>query len=204
MFTRTLRRNGVVSLVAMLLLTLTTASTAAPASKESADVQGQGMGAPVVSPDGATLIRSDTGLNVSLRMATPEPDSYNYPAGNAFNPDAIPGHPEVFTLWVFVFNFPDDCSADPCDLADFAAGRGAGGAFLGAGHVVGGPELRLSGRVSLTSEPFAGSPLLAPQSAEVHLAVAPHGAVQPEFLPAQIQTPIGDPSFWWLAFFLFD
>jgi len=43
--------------------------------------------------------------------------------------------------------------------------------------------------------------LTDPQTAEVHLAVAPHGALQPETLPNQITTPIGDPSFWWVAFF---
>lgn len=204
MFMKTLRRTGVASLAAMLLLTLTTASAAAPASKESADVQGQGMGGPVVSPDGATLTRSETGLNVSLRMRAPEPESYNYPPGNAFNPAAEPGPPEAFSLWVFAFNHPEDCLSDPCDLADFAAGRGAGGAFNGAGHIVGGRNLQLSGRVSLTSAPFQGSPLLEPMTAEVHLAVAPHGLVNPEFMPAQIQTPIGGPDHWWFALFLVD
>lgn len=37
--------------------------------------------------------------------------------------------------------------------------------------------------------------------AEIHLAVAPHGALAPDLLPAQIKTPVGDPSFWWLAIF---
>lgn len=37
--------------------------------------------------------------------------------------------------------------------------------------------------------------------AEIHLAVAPHGALAPDLLPAQITTPVGDPSFWWLAIF---
>jgi hypothetical protein len=35
--------------------------------------------------------------------------------------------------------------------------------------------------------------------AEIHLAVAPHGALDPALLPASISTPVGDPSFWWLV-----
>ena len=31
------------------------------------------------------------------------------------------------------------------------------------------------------------------------LAVAPHGLLVPELMPQQINTPVGNPSFWWLA-----
>lgn len=192
-----------ITLLAGLLLVSLAGTVSAQIVKEIEDVSGQGMGGPVVSPGGATLMRFDTGLNVGLRMPTPEPGTYSYPPGNAFNPDAEMGHPEAFSLWVFVFNNPDDCDSVPCTITDFAAGRGSGGAFNAGGHVVGGSTLQLSGRVSLTSEPFMGSPLLEPQTAEVHLAVAPHGAVQPEFMPNQIKTPIGNPNdHWWLAIFL--
>ena len=170
---------------------------------ETADVHGQGFPAPIVSPDGARLIRSDTGITISVRMPTPEPLTYAYPPGNAFNPDAEPGHPEVYSLWGFVFNFPEDCDAAPCTLDDFLAGRGAPGAFNVAGHVVGGPTLQLSGHISLESEQFGGaSRLLMPRTAEVHVAVAPHGRLQSGAMPAQIKTPIGSSDYWWMAFFL--
>lgn len=197
-------KNGIPYVVGLCTALLTVGQASAQVMTETQDVFGQGLAGPVVAMDGAKLTRSRTGLNVSLRMPAPEPESYNYPPANPFNPAAVPGPPEAFSLWVFVFNHPEDCLSDPCDLADFAAGRGAGGAFNGAGHIVGGGNLQLSGRVSLTSEPFQGSPLLEPMTAEVHLAVAPHGLVNPEFMPAQIQTPIGDPSFWWFALFLLD
>lgn len=182
--------------------TLATGAANAQVTKETADVVGQGLAGSVVAEEGATVLRSDTGVSVSLRIPTPMPGSYVYPPGNAFQPlGALIGHPEAFSLWVFVFNSPEDCLASPCDLADFAAGRGAGGAFNGGGHVVGGSTLQLSGRVTLNSEPFAGTALMEPRTAAVHLAVAPHGALQPDVMPNQIKMPIGTPAHWWLAIF---
>jgi len=43
--------------------------------------------------------------------------------------------------------------------------------------------------------------LLEPRTAEVHLAVAPHGGLQPNLLPDQITKPVGAPAHWWLAIF---
>lgn len=168
---------------------------------ESADVVGQGEEGPVVSSGGATIQRNAQGISVKLTMPTPEPGSYRYPPGNAFQPEgAQPGHPEAFSLWVFVFNYPDLCSR-PCDSNDLGDTPARGGAFNAAGHVVGGDTLQLSGRVSTNSDPFEGSAMLVPETAEVHLAVAPHGELQPEVLPDQIKKPIGSPPFWWLAVF---
>jgi hypothetical protein len=102
---------------------------------------------------------------------------------------------------MFVFNYPALCSA-PCDSNDLGVAAPArGGAFSAAGHVVGGPNLSLDGHVSMNTTPFAGSMLLEPRTAEVHLAVAPHGEVRPELLPDQISKPIGSPPFWWVAIF---
>lgn len=194
---------GVLQLATLLVIGFVASTAGAQATKETADVVGQGEGGPVVSVDGATLWRADTHLTMSLRMPTPVSGAYEYPPGNVFQPEgAIPGHPEAYSLWAFVFNFPEDCDSSPCDLGDFMAGRGMGGAFNAAGHVVGGPNLQLSGQVTTNSTPFAGFPLLEPRTAEVHLAVAPHGELQPDVMPNQIKKPIGTPTFWWLAFFL--
>jgi hypothetical protein len=154
--------------------------------KETADIFGQGLGGPVVANGGATLRRTPNGISVTLSMPTPDPGTYTYPSsGEAFSG---PGRPEAFTLWVFIFDDP----VDP----DWT------GAFLGGGHLVGGPNLTLSRHISRTTEPFAGERLQNPEHARVHLAVAPHGALDPELLPAAIQTPTGPgPDIWWLALF---
>ena len=200
---RTIRKRDFAKLVAVLALAMLmlVPSVEAGVSTETGDVFGQGMTGPVVSSGGATLKRSENGLSVKLTMPTPEPGTYMYPPGNAFQPEgAIPGHPEAYSLWAFVFNYPDLCS-DPCDSNDLGATSAQGGAFNAGGHVVGGGTLNLSGRVSRNSSPFTGSRLLEPLTAEVHLAVAPHGKLQPRVLPDQIKKPIGSPGFWWLALF---
>lgn len=200
-------RRGAVVASALLSSALVVLPAGAGVSSEPADVVGQGPAGPVVAADGATLQRSDTGISVKLAMPTPEPGTYMYPPANAFQPVApFVGHPEAFSLWVFVFNYPQLCSA-PCDSNDLGIDKPAmGGAFNGAGHIVGGPNLSLSGHVSKATAPLQGTPfvssmLLEPRTAEVHLAVAPHGALQPEALPNQISKPIGSPAFWWLAIF---
>lgn len=187
--------------VGFLLAGLLVQSGMAQVTKETADVVGQGSAGPVVSVGGANLWRSDTGVSVSLRMPTPAPGTYIYPPPSAFQPVVSEGHPEVYSFWVFAFNEPAECLSHPCDIMDFLAGRGLGGAFSAAGHPVGGPELQLSGHVTINSAPFQGSPLLEPRTAEIHLAVAPHGALQPEVMPLQISTPIGTPAHWWVAVF---
>jgi len=141
--------------------------------------------------DAATLSRGPNGLHVRVQMPTPQPGTYNYPEPD--EPTASePGHPEAFTLWVFVF---DD------ELGPYTEDVPWSSAFLGAGHVVGGPNLTLSGHISKQSEPFAGFDLENPQDVEVHFAVAPHGGLDPEILPEQIKTPAGGPPLWWVALF---
>jgi hypothetical protein len=170
---------------------------------EYADVVGQGPAGPVVAYDGAKLVRSDKKLIISVRIPTPVPGSYNYPGANPFNPAAIEGNPEAYSLWAFVFNYPAECAVPygclPSDVGGSPAA--AGGAFNVAGHLVSGDVLQLNGSVTLNSAPFGGSALLEPLDAEVHLAIAPHGAIQPEAMPNQIKTPIGNPTFWWLGLF---
>lgn len=67
--------------------------------------------------------------------------------------------------------------------------------------MVGGPNLTLSGQINSNSEPFAGFPLENPGDVEIHLAVAPHGRLDPAIMPEQIKTPAGGPDMWWLAIF---
>lgn len=174
---------------------------------ETADVFGQGMTGPPVAEDGATLRRTANGISMRLSMPTPEPGTYTYPSGppgGAWTDEE--GPPEAFTLWAFIFNNPEEC-ATPFECKGGDLGPPAdGGAFFVAGHIVGGPNLNLSGQVSKNSEPFptatAGARLENTEGAHVHLAVAPHGALDPALLPEQIQTPTGPgPDIWWLALF---
>jgi hypothetical protein len=85
------------------------------------------------------------------------------------------------------------------------------GAFNAGGHIEGGANLTLVGAVNKSSATFGGpnaetlGTALALgydlADADVHLAVAPHGALDPALLPGSISTPVGNPTFWWLAIF---
>ena len=164
-------------------------------NKETVDVGGQGGVGDPVSIDGGTLIRKKNGITISISMPTPLPGTYTYPPG------AFAGHPEAYTGWAFVFNFPDLCSL-PCDGNDIGDTPAQGGVYNIAGHVSGGGNLQMVGHVSTGETPFGGVPLQNPLGAEVHVAIAPHGMVDPSNMPAQIKTPIGGPPWWWVAFFI--
>lgn len=186
------------SLVLLAALTLVVGMLA-PASADgamdtTADVVGQGPDGDVVAGEGATLKRTDNGIKPKIKMPTPESGTYDYPDPYTEDGDETvsePGHPEGFTLWVFVF---DD------ELGGFG-GHPWSSAFLGAGHIVGGDTLTLSGHINENTEPFAGFHLKNPRDVKVHLAVAPHGEVDDEIMPDQIKTPGGGPQHWWHAFF---
>lgn len=156
-------------------------------TRQTAAVSGQGPAGDVVAGGRATIKRSDDGIGAKVRMPTPDPGSYAYPDPDEYDTVSAPGHPEGFTLWVFVFDDPGD--------DDFT------GAFLGAGHLVGGDTLTLSGHVSTTTDPFVGERLANPRGAAVRLAVAPHGEVDDEIMPEQIKTPGGAQEHWWFASF---
>lgn len=179
--------------------------------KQTIDVVGQGPAGPVVSVDGATLIRTENGVTAALNMPTPAPGSYDYPPANPFQPVApVPGTPEVFTGWFFFFNDPENCEVPNACIPpppgapapnDFTTGRG--GVYNFSGHAVsGGGTLNLVGHITVGEQQFGGPFALEdPADAEIHLAVAPHGVLVPELLPEQIGTPVGSPPFWWVALF---
>jgi hypothetical protein len=191
---RRVLQTGAISVGTLSVLTTTAAGDDGVMS-QTADVFGQGPDGPVVAEDGATLRRSHNGLSMTLSMPTPEPGTYMYPGGpdgGAWTDEE--GPPEVFTLWCFVFD-PDQPAFDPPD-AEWT------GVFAVAGHVVDGSTLTLSGGVSAGTDPFAGENLENPDEAEIHLAVAPHGALDPDLLPEALNTPTGPgPDIWWIALF---
>ena len=139
-------------LAAAALLASTSTLLAKGAVKQTANVVGQGPAGPLVAENGATVTRTKNGVGIALTMPTPLPGSYNYPPPNPFQPVApVPGTPEVFTGWAFIFNQPENCAVPnqcvppPPGAAapnDFTTARG--GVYNFAGHPVsgGGAESR--------------------------------------------------------------
>lgn len=165
-----------------------------------------------VAMDGARLVRSTDGLRANTKVSTPIPGSYEYPTSDMVPPSADP-HPEVlaavghehevFTMWAFVFNRPEFCTDDACDLDDVGVDAQArGGVFQVDGRIANESDLVLEGSIRLGQTPSSGSPLTNPMEAEVHFAIAPHGkALVGADLTRQLNGPIGNPSLWWSASF---
>jgi hypothetical protein len=204
-----MRTRLLASLAAAATLAVS-AGIASAGSWETADVVGQGLGGPTVAVDGAAILRLPNGVKAQLSMATPEAGTYVNPPGPTGS--GVSGHPQVFSLWVFVFFNPEECASATCGPADLINDPDVvAGAFNAGGHVVGGTNLNLSGFVNSSSFTFGGANAetigtalgmgynLA--DADIHLAVAPHGALDPALLPASIGTPNGMPGHWWIAIF---
>lgn len=202
------------TVIAVTALVASFAATAAANPWEAEDIFGQGLAGPTVAVDGAMINRGAKGISASVSMPTPEPGSYVYP-DPATSPTSSgeAGHPEAFSLWVFAFFNPEECAVPnfcgPADLIndpDVVAG-----AFNASGHLTAAPTLTMSGRVTEKTMSFGGPNAetigealalgYSIADAEIHIAVAPHGALAPELLPGQIKTPSGNPSHWWLAIF---
>jgi hypothetical protein len=197
------------SLIAAATLALS-AGTASGTSWETADVVGQGLGGPTVALAEAAILRTPNGVAASLTMPTPEPGSYTYPVGPTGS--GVAGHPEAYSLWVFVFFNPEACATALCGPADLMQDPDVvAGAFNAGGHLAGGPTLSLAGFVNRGSATFGGPNAetlgtaldmgfdLA--DADIHVAVAPHGGLDPDLLPGSISTPVGNPSHWWISIF---
>ena len=205
-------KTGISLFLGMLVLGLGSAQgQGAGAVTQIADVYGQGIGGPLVAINGTTLIRTKNGITISLSMPTPEPFTYAYPPPNQFQAVVLAGSPEVFTGWIFFFNDPDNCLVPNACIPpapgtpapnDFT--RGQGGVYNFSGHASGGNGiLSMLGHISVGEAQFAGPYTLQnPFGAEVHVAIAPHGMLQPANLPSQFNTPIGGPPYWWLSLFL--
>jgi len=203
-----------VTVIAVAAIVASIAATASADTWETEDIFGQGMAGPTVAVDGARINRGASGVTATVTMPTPEPGTYMYP-DSATSPTSsgVAGHPEAFSLWVFVFFNPEECAVPnlcgPGDLIndpDVVAG-----AFNASGHLTAAPTLTMSGRITTKTMSFGGPNAETIEEAlalgysiadaEIHVAVAPHGALAPELLPGQIKTPSGTPAFWWLAIF---
>lgn len=174
--------------------------------KTRANIAEQG-GGDVYTKRGAKLTRQEGSLGIRWTIKTPEPGSYDYPApdmlppGQPEHPPVEPGDLEVFTLWAFVFNHPELCSetCGPDDLGDTPA---KGGAYQVDATLGDRPWINMRGDLWLTQAPLLGAPLTNPKGAEVHVAMAPHGAARTGAeLTRQLNGPIGNSAFWWTAVF---
>ena len=204
-------RNRILApIIAVASLVLIATSVSAAGGWETANVVGQGLAGPVVAPGGAAVLRTPNGVAASLTMSTPEPGSYFYPTGPTGSGTA--GHPEAFSLWVFIFYNPEECAGAICGPGDLMNNPDViAGAHNGGGHLEGGSNLKLEGFVNKSSFTFGGpnaetlgealSMGYDLADADIHLAVAPHGALDPDLLPGSISTPVGTPASWWLAIF---
>lgn len=194
--------RSILSLVLAMSVLLAGSIPAGAAQPEKADVLNQG-GASVYATDGAQMVRQTNGIAVSVKMPTPEPGSYLYPTGTE------PGHPEVFTLWMFVFNHPENCATPgECGPGDMTNPAVEFGVYNPAGHVASDGTLTLTGRVGVgdtAAAPPGITPhdLSNPAGAEVHLAVTSHGALDPATLPGEFRRPTGSGGCgcWWIALF---
>lgn len=215
-----MRKRILATLIAAASLVVSATTASAASGYETADLVGQGLGGSVVAPGGAAILRTPTGVAASVTMSTPEPDSYTYPTSGAATDKA--GHPEAFSLWVFVFFNPEECAGPVCAPGDLMNDPDViAGAFNAGGHLEGGPNLNLQGFVNMNTSTFGGANVNGaiegqpgPETlgyamslgydladADIHLAVAPHGALVPALLPASISTPAGTPDNWWIAIF---
>lgn len=200
-----LRRLAVLALAMGLVAALGPAGPAFGAvGTQTADVMDQGGGS-AYAEQAAELIRQPNGFTLRVSVPVPQPGTYVYA------PETEPGSPEVFSGWAIVFNHPEECLNGPgnCfgpDLFNPAVGAGI---YNFAGHPVGaGGNLVLTGhvRVGQAAGGPPGStmaPLSNPAGAEVHMAIAPHGQLDPAQMPAQATTPAGSPACncWWIAVF---
>jgi hypothetical protein len=164
-------------------------------------------GAGYYAKDAAHLTRQTNGISIRVSVPVPQPNTYTYPEGVP-TPSASP---EVFTGWAFVFNYPEKCANGPgsCSGPDLFNPDVGAGVYNFAGHPTGaGGNLVLTGSIQV-GQPAGGppgstmAPLSNPGGAEVHMAIAPHGLIDPSNMPAQANTPVGSPACacWWVAEF---
>lgn len=206
-------------LLAVLLIGLIAALVVAVAvlrdesESERSDVLGQGGNGPPLAEGGAELFRRPDGLRGRVDVRTPAPGSYEYPSADmvrdesVVHPEVVPGsatQPEVFTLWMFVFNHPDQCTDGACDGDDIGPDTAArGGVFQIDGRVADQERLIMAGRIRLGQIAGNGVALENPLGAEVHYAIAPHGrAAGGGATEVQLNNAIGAIPWWWGASFL--
>ena len=222
-------RLGAILLATVASTMLAAIPAAAAAEPEVADhVENSPIevlgGEPTLRASEALLTRHADHLEFEIHMDTPEPGSYVYPPAV---PDVRKAAPEVFTAWAFVFNRPQHCLGSEewahCGADDFSE-QVRSGVYGVAGHVSSvdheggafildrgtGGQIVLRGRIEVGDAPWPDLPpgattfpLENPLGAEVHVAIAPHGQLDPATVATELYAPAGDPTCgcWWVSFF---
>jgi hypothetical protein len=202
------RRRVVVLALALALGVALALSAAGPAisnvARQTESVMNQN-GVGYYAEDAAHLTRQTKGISIGVSVPVPQPNSYTYPE-TVSTPSASQG---VITGWAFVFNNPEECADGPgkCSGPDLSNPDVGAGVYNFAGRPTGaGGNLVLTGSIQVgqTAGGPPGStmaPLSNPGGAEVHVAIAPHGLIDPSNMPAQANTPEGNPACgcWWVA-----
>lgn len=203
-----MRRIVLQALALSLAVVLFAAGPAfAKSTKQTADVMNQN-GVGNYADDAAHLTRQTNGISIRVSVPVPQPNTYTYPPEGVPTPSASP---EVFTGWAFVFNHPENCAAGPgnCSGPDLFNPAVGAGVYNFAGHPTGaGGNLVLTGHIQV-GQPAGGppgstkAPLSNPEEAEVHVAIAPHGLIDPSNMPFQARSPVGSPTCdcWWVSLF---
>ena len=143
-------------------------------------------GVPVFEFDGTLVPGASSKITRNSRGATATLTTSGLTPGNAY------------TMWMVVFNEPDECATTPCTLDDVEPGTAAVvDVIYVAGNVVGSNgTATFSGRraagdnsKSLFAQLGAPAPgLIDPHLAEMHLVVRDHGPAIPGQISSQIQT----------------
>jgi hypothetical protein len=170
---------GVLAVSVMAATVLASPADAGPPDKDTVDVI-EFSGA-VVTEDGATLVRTDSG--VSMRLSTTVGgelfDLFDGPLGVDWEVG------DATTNWFVVFNNPGACSDGVCgenDVQEAAMGFDNGsmvGVHFATGHIAGSSNWRSAASLSVGDDTGTGFgyPLLNAREAEIHVIVRSHGSM---------------------------
>lgn len=196
-----------------------------PASHVANEITTVLGGEPLLLPENARVTRYDDRVEFEIRMPTPVPGTYVYPDTVAPERHAAP---EFFTVWAVVFNHPEHCASaqeEPrCGGDDFnddvrSSGYNIGAYMPSVAHQGGafvydaetGGQMIMRGTIAVGQPAMAAFPpgdeprypLENPHGAEFHIAIAPHGQVDPATFAFEMYEPAGNPTCGclWVAFF---
>lgn len=130
----------------------------------------------------STLVRTEGGISFTYKTS-------ELPRG------------QVITVWVVVFNNPENCATNPCTPADVSNPDVNADFLYGGGHIIGGSgrgnfggHLRVGDTAGSGLAEVGGTAvgLLNPMTAEIHLALHSHGpAVPGQVLKEQLTSFLG-------------
>ena len=172
------------------IILIATMGLTAPVHAAPADVDETGVGWWWGEPTGGTAKIVRTNKGISGNFSSPLANSVGSAEGLAV------------TLWLIIFNNPNECATTPCSEADLFNPSVEPDAIYGAGNIIDDSEVAsfgfslkagdnsgsiadLFGMPTDDGDPFG---LINPRGAEVHYVLRLHGPMIPLEMPAQIKT----------------